>query len=161
MVLLRLCFPKEADDLFASVFIFSSRPVFPKYIQDAILLFWEKQCRSSQAGLRKRPVCADSPLIQTLSALGSHALEYRHTSFIACINECLRGVDKSQGIVFFARQKRLMERLHMALKIYPQQAAFTTAEDKSTSRKVICSHALWKGNHSVRPLNFQMLITFP
>lgn len=43
---------------------------------------------------------------------------------------------------------------------YPQQAAFATAEDKSKSTEVICSPALWKGNHSVGPFHFQMLIAF-
>lgn len=117
IVLLGLSLPKEADDLFASVFISSSRSVLPKYIWDAILLFWEKSHRSSPGVARKRPVCSDSPIIQNSSALGSCALGYIHTSFLACINECLSDIDKSQGIVFTARQKHLTDTLQGALRI--------------------------------------------
>ena len=117
IVLLGLSLPKEADDLFASVFLSSSRSAFLKYIWDAILLFWVKSPRSSQGVVRKRPVYSDSPIIQNLSALGSYALGYIHMSFLACINECLSDIDKSLGIVFFARQKHLTDTLQVTLKI--------------------------------------------
>lgn len=58
----------------------------------------------------------DSPIIQNLSVPGSYALGYIHTSCLACINECLSDIDKSQGIVFFARQKHLTDTLQVALQ---------------------------------------------
>lgn len=54
IVHLGLSLPKEADDLFASVFLPPNRPVFPKYIWDAILVFWEKSQRSSQGVVKKK-----------------------------------------------------------------------------------------------------------
>lgn len=65
----------------------------------------------------KRLVYSDSPVIQNPSALGSFALGYIHIYFLASINECLSDIDKSQAIVFFARQKHLTDTLQVVLQI--------------------------------------------